>query len=395
MEFPGLVEQAKKFVPELKKKGCDVVIISAHSGADTSSSYGDALPYPENAASLVAEQVPDVDAILVGHAHEEIPQRFVTNDDDRASRCCSCEPLLLGHAARGDGPRPSSGTAQAAAGRWSRSHGQLLNSNTVAENPQGRRGGPGPARQRGRLRQLRRSAPRPRRSPRPERWSRTCRSSTSSTTCRPTRSRPALHRRRRGAAGAVDRRAVQPVRVASRPGEVTVRDVAGLYIYDNTLLGGEGHRCPGQGLPGVLGALLQAGHGAGPFPMADVTNAVTPTAPNGTPDYNFDSVAGLDAQLTYDIDIGQAGRRADHRASRTTACRSTAAQQFVLAVNNYRQSRWRRLPARLDRARGLQPPGRDPPAAHRLGDRQRRHRPGRRSRPSTGGWSPTARRSSR
>ena len=30
------------------------MIVSAHSGADTSSSYGDALPYTENAASLVA-----------------------------------------------------------------------------------------------------------------------------------------------------------------------------------------------------------------------------------------------------------------------------------------------------------------------------------------------------
>ena len=41
MEFPGLVEQAKEFVPRLKAMGCDVVIVSAHSGADTSSSYGD------------------------------------------------------------------------------------------------------------------------------------------------------------------------------------------------------------------------------------------------------------------------------------------------------------------------------------------------------------------
>ena len=39
--------------------------------------------------------------------------------------------------------------------------------------------------------------------------------------------------------------------------------------------------------------------------MDQVTNAVTPTAPNGTPDYNYDSVAGLDAPLTYDIDLAQ------------------------------------------------------------------------------------------
>jgi 2',3'-cyclic-nucleotide 2'-phosphodiesterase/3'-nucleotidase len=95
MEFPGLLEQAKKFVPELKKKGCDLVIVSAHSGADTSSSYGDALPYPENAASLVAEQVPHVDAILVGHAHKEIAQQFVRNKKT-GQQVLLCEPYYWG-----------------------------------------------------------------------------------------------------------------------------------------------------------------------------------------------------------------------------------------------------------------------------------------------------------
>ena len=37
-------------------------------------------------------------------------------------------------------------------------------------------------------------------------------------------------------------------------GDVTVRDVAGLYIYDNTLLGITLTGAAGQGLPRVLGA---------------------------------------------------------------------------------------------------------------------------------------------
>ena len=87
VRFPGIVEQAAVFVPRLKRAGADVVIVSCHSGAKTSSSYGDALPYPENARTLLAQQVPDIDAILVGHAHEEIPELFVTNTRP-ASRCC-------------------------------------------------------------------------------------------------------------------------------------------------------------------------------------------------------------------------------------------------------------------------------------------------------------------
>ena len=72
--------------------------------------------------------------------------------------------------------------------------------------------------------------------------------------------------------------------------------------------------------------------------MDQVTNAVTPTAPNGTPDYNFDSVAGLDAPLTYDIDIAQAPSARGSSPGVRRRRRSTDGQQFVLAVNNYRQS---------------------------------------------------------
>ena len=86
ISFNGIVEQAKIVIPKVKRAGADIVIVSCHSGADTSSSYGDALPWPENASTLLAQQVPGIDAILVGHAHVEIPQRFVTGPDGR--RCC-------------------------------------------------------------------------------------------------------------------------------------------------------------------------------------------------------------------------------------------------------------------------------------------------------------------
>jgi 2',3'-cyclic-nucleotide 2'-phosphodiesterase/3'-nucleotidase len=127
-------------------------------------------------------------------------------------------------------------------------------------------------------------------------------------------------------------------RAASFPaGQVTVRDVAGLYIYDNTLLA---VRVTGADVRAYLeysAAYFKQVSGSGPFTMDQVTNAVTPTAPNGTPDYNFDSVAGLDAPLAYDIDIAQpVGSRIKNLAYGGTPV--TDSQQFVLAVNNYRQS---------------------------------------------------------
>ena len=87
MDFGGLVEQAKRGCHGCKAPGADVCRRGA-LGGDTSSSYGDALPYPENASTLVAQQVPGIDAILVGHAHLEIPQRIVTNTRPASRSCC-------------------------------------------------------------------------------------------------------------------------------------------------------------------------------------------------------------------------------------------------------------------------------------------------------------------
>jgi 2',3'-cyclic-nucleotide 2'-phosphodiesterase/3'-nucleotidase len=127
-------------------------------------------------------------------------------------------------------------------------------------------------------------------------------------------------------------------RSASFPaGDVSRRDVAGLYIYDNFLFG---VKVSGQDVKDYLEYSMryfQQVPGPGTYAMADVTNAVTPTAPNGTPDYNFDSIAGLDARLTYDVDIAQpVGSRIANLAYGGPAVQ--AGDQFVLAVNNYRQS---------------------------------------------------------
>ena len=120
-------------------------------------------------------------------------------------------------------------------------------------------------------------------------------------------------------------------------GQVSVRDVAGLYIYDNTLLA---VRVTGAQVKAYLeysARYFQQVSGTGPFTLAQVTNAKTAAAPNGTPDYNFDAIRGLDAHLTYDIDIAAPvdGRIKNLQYAGAPV---TDAQQFALAVNNYRQS---------------------------------------------------------
>jgi 2',3'-cyclic-nucleotide 2'-phosphodiesterase/3'-nucleotidase len=336
MEFPGLVEQAKKFVPEMKARGCDLVVISAHSGADTSSSYGDALPYPENAATLVAQQVRNVDAILVGHAHKEIPQRFERNTRT-GQQVLICEPYYWGMRLAVMDFVLKEVYTRSGARRWAivGAGSQLLNSNTVDADPAV--------------------------AAAVQAQHETVISYVNSVIGTSTQALSAARALvedvpiidfvnyvqadavKAGLSGADAALPVLSIaapfsRSASFPaGEVTVRDVAGLYIYDNTLLG---VKITGAELRSYLeftARYFRKVTGPGPFTMAQVTNAVTPTAPNGTPDYNYDIVAGLDAPLTYDIDIAQdPGARILNLAY--AGAPVTDAQQFVLAVNNYRQS---------------------------------------------------------
>lgn len=82
LEFPSLESEAAHWVPRLKEMGADVVVISAHSGTSGKSAYDTSTGLGvENASALVAQQVRGIDAILVGHAHVEIEELRVADPD--------------------------------------------------------------------------------------------------------------------------------------------------------------------------------------------------------------------------------------------------------------------------------------------------------------------------
>jgi 2',3'-cyclic-nucleotide 2'-phosphodiesterase/3'-nucleotidase len=82
LEFPSLETEAAHWVPKLKEMGADVVVISAHSGTSGKSAYDTSTGLGvENAAALVAQQVSGIDAILVGHSHTEIEELRVADPD--------------------------------------------------------------------------------------------------------------------------------------------------------------------------------------------------------------------------------------------------------------------------------------------------------------------------
>lgn len=81
LEFHETVSEAKKWVPVLRnKEKADLVVIAMHMGLEEDLRTG--IPSPaqvpnENAAVAIARQVPGVDVILMGHTHREIGDLFI------------------------------------------------------------------------------------------------------------------------------------------------------------------------------------------------------------------------------------------------------------------------------------------------------------------------------
>jgi 2',3'-cyclic-nucleotide 2'-phosphodiesterase/3'-nucleotidase len=64
----GVVEAARKYIPEMRAKGAELVVAISHGGIDGA----DYSPKLENAGYYLA-RVPGIDAMLLGHAHQAFP----------------------------------------------------------------------------------------------------------------------------------------------------------------------------------------------------------------------------------------------------------------------------------------------------------------------------------
>ncbi|MFF5882130.1 bifunctional metallophosphatase/5'-nucleotidase [Streptomyces sp. NPDC014603] len=320
LAFPGLEEQAAKWVPKLRSMGADVVVVSAHSGSSGTSSYGDQLPYVENAAANVARQVPGIDAILVGHAHEEIAELRVTNEETGREVVLS-EPLCYAE-------RLTLFDIELAfeRGRWrvESVSASLRDSATVEDDP--------------RITRLLTDE------------HEKVVAYVNQVVGRATDTLTTVEARYKDAPVIdlisrvqedVVREALAGTEYAGLPvlsqaspfsrtseipaGDVTVRDLSSLYVYDNTLVA---KLMTGAQVRAYLEYsaeyFVQTAAGA-PVDVDRLTNA------GGRPDYNYDYVSGLQ----YEIDIARpAGQRI--RDLRFEGAPLDDARQFVFAVNNYR-----------------------------------------------------------
>ncbi|MEJ5867475.1 5'-nucleotidase C-terminal domain-containing protein [Pseudokineococcus sp. 5B2Z-1] len=322
LAFGDMVEAAQRYVPEVRAAGADVVVVLSHSGRSGASSYDDTVLPPENVSDAIAAQVPGVDVVVAGHSHRDLPEAWVDSAVEPGKRVLVTQPYRYGASVtasdlhlervRGEyrvtgadveelraGDFPEDPAFTALMQPW---HQRTLDyvDTVVATSAT----------------EL---------SARDARW-------------RDTAIMDFVHdvqrdAVRQGLAGTPD--ADLPVVSVAAPfradavfpaGEVTIRDVAGLYIYDNTL---QAVRMTGAELHDYLEHSARYYASVPPGDPADPTSLSAGT----TPDYNLDQLAGV----SYEIDLAQpAGSRVGPLSIDGRALGDD--DEVVLAVNNYRRS---------------------------------------------------------
>jgi 2',3'-cyclic-nucleotide 2'-phosphodiesterase/3'-nucleotidase len=320
LNFLGMVETAAKWVPEIRRRGADVVIVVAHGGDSGVSSYGSELPN-ENPVGLIAQQVPGIDAILFGHAHLEIAQKFVTNTTT-GKQVLTSEPSKWGQRVT----RMDFDLVREH-GSWkiTTSASATLNTNTVEADPKVL------------------AVVKKQHEKTVAYINQVVAASTAELSAATSRyeDTPILDYINKVQTDEVTTAlagtayAGLPVLSIAAPfsrtavfpkGDVKIKDVAGLYIYDNTL---EAVVLTGAEVKAYLeysAKFFKTLAAGAPVVAADISDSTIP-------DYNYDILSGVD----YDIDISKP------IGSRITRLQIAGADvsadaQFVVAVNNYRRS---------------------------------------------------------
>ena len=303
LDFRDIVASVRPVVAELRRQGADVVVVAAHSGLEGSSYDTASTGVPvENAGAAMAKEVPGIDVIFLGHSHRELADTTIGTT------------LLL------------------QAKNWAAS--LAVATLEVESTPQG---GWRVVEKRGRIF---RPGTRPsdarfvaELTPAHERTRAYVnqRIGTSAAEWTSARSRvedtpilDLINDVQRRATGA-DLSGAAAFSLTSRipAGPITVADVAGLYVYDNTL---KAVRITGEQLRQYL---EKSAEYYLPCPGAQCERIVDPKVPG----YNFDVVSGVDYALDLSRPVGQRVVRLE-RGGRAVKPTDT----FTIALNNYRAS---------------------------------------------------------
>jgi len=305
LEFHEPLVEARKWVPILRdQQKADVVVIAMHMGLEEDLRTGEMSPgqvLHENEAILIAKEVPGVDVIFMGHTHREVPSLYING-------------VLLTqanhwgrHLARADLYLQKAGTGWR---MYAKSARTMLSDDRVEPDPE----------------VVKIAEPYDRET---QAWlSREIGESPEELTARDARFRDTaildLIQKVQLDAGKADVSMVASFNPAARiaKGPVSVRDIAGLYVYENTLAVLE---VTGQQLKDALE------HSAKYFKEYVPGKPASDLVDEKIPAYNFDIAEGV----TYDLDISKPiGQRIQNLRFHGQPLSLT--RKLRLATNNYR-----------------------------------------------------------
>ncbi|HEU4883294.1 MAG TPA: 5'-nucleotidase C-terminal domain-containing protein [Longimicrobium sp.] len=300
LDFHEIVSSMRPVVAEMRQRGADIVLVAAHSGLEGSSYDTAATGVPtENASAAMAREIPGIDVIFMGHTHRELADTTINGVLVQQAKNWGTSLAVAELDLRWDG------------GRW-----------TIASR-RGRILRPPPGSTSPRLEAALADAHERTRAYVAQRIGESTEEWTSALAR--TRDTPILdlindvQMRVTGA----ELSAASAFSLTSRipRGPVTVADVAGLYVYDNTL---RAIRISGAQLRAYLEKSAEY------YLPCPGSACETLTNPN-VPGYNYDVVSGVDYTLDLTKPVGQRLTRLE-RNGRAVA----PADSFTIAINNYR-----------------------------------------------------------
>lgn len=322
LTFRDMTRTAQEYVPQMRAAGADVVVVLSHAGKGASS-YDTSLLPPENPADVIARTVPGIDVMVVGHTHRDVPEEVILND-------VTGEPVLLTQPYRWGGTvsRVDLDLAKVR-GQW-----DVTGADASAIRTSGY--GEHPAVVDAVADQHRTTV---------DYVNQVVATATEELSGAQSFWRDTAivdfiqHVQTQTVDSALEGTAYAdlPVLSIAAPfsrdarfpqGEVTVRDIAGLYIYDNTL---EAVTMTGAQVRDYLE------YSAKYFAQVPAGTAFDPTThagAGGTPDYNYDMLSGV----SYELDLSQPVGSRVEELTLADGTVVTDDMQFVVAVNNYRRS---------------------------------------------------------
>lgn len=323
-----MVTSAEKWVPRMKAAGADVVVVLSHAGIglssyDTSTGLGE-----ENPSDKIAARVPDIDVMVLGHTHRvDAAEQFIINEVT-GEQVLLTQPMYWGQSVS-----DVTIDLKKVRGQWevTGANAEHILTGSVEEDPSLIEA-TDPAHE-------------------------TTIDYVNTVIAQSVTELPATESRYRDTAIIDYIQMVQtetvtnalagtqyadlPVLSIAAPfsrtavfpeGDVTIRDMAGLYIYDNTL---EAVVLNGTQVKEFLEYSAKYFGTVAPGETFDPeTDTSVVYAGQQVWDYNYDIIAGIN----YEIDLSRPVGSRIENMTKADGTPVTADDQFVVALNNYRRS---------------------------------------------------------